>query len=57
MSDTKLRPVRLCDVPLKVRLHAARGLCQAEHDQKERLLITTAAMFPSDKTYYLPAAA
>jgi hypothetical protein len=55
--SAKYLPVRLCDVPLDLRVNAAHELCKAETDPKERLRITACALFPSDKTYYLPAAA
>jgi hypothetical protein len=48
-------PVRLCDVPLRVRLDAAHELCRAEENLTERRTILAAALQPSSKTYFIPA--
>jgi hypothetical protein len=52
----KLRPVRLCDVPLEVRLRAARAVCRVEPDPQERIAVFSAAGWPSAKTYWVTAA-
>lgn len=51
----KLRPVRLTDVPLQVRLKGAREACRDESDQAMRVLILARAFAPSDTTYWIAA--
>ena len=51
--DTRRRcPVRLSDVPVEVRLYAARSI---DGDADERRDILMAALFPSDTIYWIAA--
>ncbi len=49
-----LKPIRLSQIPLQVRLHGARLAARQEPDLDERLAILTAALAPSDRTYWVP---
>ena len=46
-------PVRLCDLPLDIRLRAATVACRNEEHPHERVLIKVAAVFPSATVYYV----
>lgn len=46
-------PVRLQDVPLNARLSAARTACRHEQEPDERAAILMAALFPSNRTYWI----
>jgi len=53
MKRKRLKPVQLCDVPLRERREAARRLCEKEIDPEYRVLLMLAAECPSDQTYYI----
>lgn len=55
-STTRPLPVRLCDIPLSVRAHAAQQAARTA-DQEERTSLLAAALNPSDTTYYVQAEA
>lgn len=48
-------PVRLCDVPLTIRLEAAHRVNRHEDDQEQRYLVLHAALFPSDDIHWIAA--
>lgn len=49
-----LRAVKLTDIPLQRRLSAARVVVKSLCDESpERVDVLAAAMFPSDKTYWI----
>jgi hypothetical protein len=48
-------PVRLTEVPLKVRLKAARAVIREETDNDVRLEILLRAYSPTDQTYFIAA--
>lgn len=48
-------PVRLTEIPLGVRLVAARQACQDERDDAVKLEILDAALDPSDTIYWVAA--
>lgn len=52
-SPRRCVPIRLCDLPEPVRLRGARQACAAEPDPDEQLGILTAALIPSDRTYWV----
>lgn len=54
-SDRRNIPVRLCDIPAEVRMTAARKACRREPDPQERMEIITAAVYPSDRIYWIAA--
>jgi hypothetical protein len=51
----KLRAVKLTDVPLPVRIRAAREVCRAETNPDERHKLMATAFMPSSTTYYIAA--
>lgn len=55
-SDRRTVPVRLCDIPERVRMTAAMHACRREPDADARKAIIAAAVFPSDNVYYIAAA-
>jgi hypothetical protein len=65
MKRCKLTPVRLTEIPFNQRMSAARRAAREAADDNERGEIMMAALFPSDKLYWvktpiefdLPAAA
>lgn len=48
-------PVRLTEVPIGVRLVAARHACEREEDDAMKLQIIDAAISPSDTIYWVAA--
>lgn len=48
-------PVRLCDVPADERHKAARRLCREAIDETEKVELLYAALFPSERVYWLSA--
>lgn len=48
-------PVRLCDLPIDVRIEGARAANRLERDPRERAAILFAAISPSDTTYWVAA--
>lgn len=50
-------PVRLCDLPVDVRLDAASVAARIERDECERLELLLAAIEPSDTVYWLSESA
>lgn len=51
-TTTRTLPVRLCDIPLNVRAHAAQQVAKtADPDTRADLL--AAALAPSEETYYV----
>jgi hypothetical protein len=55
-SDPSLRrriPVRLLDVPVELRLRAARQLCRDAKTDRERDELLGAALAPSSVTFYV----
>lgn len=53
MKLMKLTRVRLTDIPFEKRMAAARRESNAAADDEERSDLILAAMFPSDKAYYV----
>ncbi len=53
MKRRRLRPVRLTDVPFEKRTSAARRAAVDASDDNERSAIITAALFPSDKVFWV----
>lgn len=54
-TDRRCIPVRLTDVPVDVRLGAARQVSANELDHGEKLALLHAALFPSDTVYFVAA--
>jgi hypothetical protein len=55
-SDPSARrrlPVRLVDVPVELRLKAARELCRLAKTDRERAELIGAALAPSAATFYV----
>jgi hypothetical protein len=52
-----LTPVRLTEIPLDRRLMAAREACRREDDGQMRTELLAAALFPSDRIYWVAQAA
>lgn len=50
-------PVRLCDLPLDVRLQGAHAANRIEKGMEERAEILLAALYPSRNVYYLAESA
>lgn len=48
-------PVRLVDIPLETRMHAAHLVCRHEADEGERRLVFAAARAPSATVYWVAA--
>jgi hypothetical protein len=48
-------PVRLRDVPAEKRLSAAQRLCRTATDETEKAELLYAALFPSDRVYWIAA--
>jgi len=57
VKRVRLVSVRLSEIPLDERMAAARVECLLAETDDERAAIFLAAMFPSDRVYYVPAAA
>lgn len=55
MKRARLTPVRLTEIPFEKRMAAARRECREAADDAERDEIMFAAMFPSDKLYWVEA--
>lgn len=53
MKRVPLTPVRLTDIPFSERMHAARLATKEAVDDAERDAILFAALFPSDKLYWV----
>lgn len=51
-SARRLRPVRLTDIPLEVRLKAANEIVR-RLDSEEPKALLAAALAPSDKVYFV----
>lgn len=55
-QDTRrCRPVRLCDLPIDIRLRGAKDACRVEPDPVERARILHHALVPSSRTYWIAA--
>lgn len=52
-SSRRCVPIRLCDIPENVRMIAARKVCQREGDPEARLAIIAAAVWPSERVYFI----
>lgn len=52
-----LLAVKLSEIPLEQRLSAARRCARECHDSDETCSVIVAAMFPSDKIYFVRAQA
>lgn len=46
-------PVRLCDVPLPIRLNAVAAACRGVKEERDRAAILDAALHPSDSVYFV----
>lgn len=46
-------PVRPCEIPAKVRLAAVQPASAREHDPAEKKAILQAALYPSDRVYWM----
>jgi hypothetical protein len=55
MKRAPLTPIRLTEIPFSTRMSAARRECQQATDDSEREEIMFAALFPSDKLYWVRA--
>lgn len=55
MTRTRLVPVRLSEIPFNKRMAAARLEAREAADDNERAEIIMAAMFPSEKVYWVKA--
>lgn len=53
MERDQVVPVRLGELPLALRLHAAVMACREETDAEERLRILAAAIAPSERVYWV----
>lgn len=53
-DNRRTLPVRLTDVPLPIRMDAARAVCRDE-SPSERPAILAAALFPSDDVFWVAA--
>jgi len=53
MKRKRLKPVQLCDVPLRERRAAARRLARQTIDPLDQLEIMLAAEKPSQRVYYI----
>jgi len=53
MKRVRLAPVRLTEIPLSQRMHAAQQACRHAADENERADLFIAALFPSDKCYWV----
>jgi hypothetical protein len=54
-SERRWRPVRLVDVPVDVRLEAAKEAAASTEDAEMKQRIFEAALFPSSQTYWIAA--
>lgn len=52
-SERRRIPIRLLDVPVEVRVRAARDLVRECKTQRERDDLMVAALTPSDQTFYV----
>lgn len=52
-SARRLRPVRLSDIPLELRLNAANQIVRHMRDGDEAQELLAAALAPSDKVYFV----
>lgn len=55
MRRIPLQRIRLSDVPERVRVAAARREAKTTHDSDEAASLLLAALFPSDKAYFVRA--
>lgn len=55
-SARRLRPVKLTDIPLQVRYHAAVMAAKHTHDPEEAKALLAAAITPSQTVYWVAAA-
>lgn len=52
-----LRAIKLTEIPQEERLRAARRAARDAHDDQETCSLLVAALFPSDKIYFVRAQA
>lgn len=51
----RIRPVRLCDIPVEKRLSAAQRACRDAVDETEKTELLFAALYPSNTIYFIAA--